>query len=72
MNIPESQMSGNVYNKTDADTWMTAPKLSQTKRTSFIDAQNLVLYDEKFLDGLEEEECKPVDIDNLYKNRTPV
>lgn len=68
MKLLESQMSENAYNKTDAETWMTAPRFEQTRKSSFLDVSSLVLYNEGFLDGLETEEDKPIDINNLYGN----
>lgn len=43
-NIAELKMVGNVYNKNDAATWMITPTVT---RSSFLDVNNLVLYEEE-------------------------
>lgn len=66
MNITKSQMAGNVYNRTDADTWMTVPTFAQTRKSSFLDASSLEKYDKNFLEGWDREEAE-IDFKDLYK-----
>ena len=70
MKLLNSQMSGNAYNKADADTWMTAPKFAQTRKSSFLDVNSLTLYNEGFLKDTETNKDKPINIDELYGNNT--
>lgn len=58
-------MVGNVYNRTDADTWMTVPTFVQTKKSSFLDASSLEKYNKNFLEGWDKEEAK-IDFKDLY------
>lgn len=43
MKIKETKMEKNVYSKVDAENWMILPELSEIKRTSYIDVNDLVL-----------------------------
>ena len=43
MKIKETKMEKNVYSKVDAENWMILPDLSEIKRTSYIDVNDLVL-----------------------------
>lgn len=45
MKLNDLRMTGNVYNRVDADTWMTVPRLADTPVTSFLDVNKLVLFD---------------------------
>ena len=45
MKLDDLRMTGNVYNKVDADTWMTVPRLADTPVTSFLDVNKLVMFD---------------------------
>lgn len=50
-------MVGNVYNKNDAATWMITPTVT---RSSFLDVNNLVLYEEE--QPTAAENIPPIDI----------
>ena len=43
MKIKETKMEKNVYSKVNAENWMILPELSEIKRTSYIDVNDLVL-----------------------------
>ena len=67
MNISKSQMQENVYNKTDADTWLLNPRLEDVKKTSFLDVTSLERYNPSFLNGLENE--KELNLSELYTKK---
>lgn len=66
MNIFETKMTGNVYNKADAETWRIIPKFSETKKTSYLDVNALVLIDPKILTDEDGKESKNIDINELF------
>ena len=66
MNIFESRMTGNVYNKADAETWRIVPKFSEAKKTSYLDVNDLVLIDEKVLIDEEGKDPQNIDINGLF------
>lgn len=66
MNIFESKMTGNVYNKTDAETWRIIPRFSEAKKTSYLDVNGLVLIDPKILTDEEVKEPQNIDINELF------
>ena len=49
MRLFESRVTGNVYNKIDAENWRVVPKFSRENYTSYIDVNNLVFIDDKIL-----------------------
>ena len=64
-NIAELKMTGNVYNKNDASSWMITPKVT---RTSFLDVHNLVYYEGE--QSVESENDVPIDIRKAFgKNK---
>lgn len=66
MKSNEGRMAGNVYNKVDASNWMTIPKFSEIPQTSFLDVNNLVMFDKKFIED-EEARTRKVDFDEMFK-----
>lgn len=67
MGIFESKMTGNVYNKMDAETWCIIPRFSETKRAVYLDVNDLVLIDPKILTD-EKDELQDTDINELFNN----
>lgn len=59
MKIKETKMEKNVYSKADAEKWMILPDLSEIKRTSYIDVNDLVLFPKELFDIADDAvECK--------------
>ena len=67
MKLNDLRMTGNVYNKIDADTWMTAPRLADTPVTSYLDINDLVLFDPK-LTAVDEEDDQAVDLLDFFES----
>lgn len=66
MEINNTRMAKNLYNKVDAEKWMTIPKLSEISRTSFYDVDNLVLFDKELLDSAETEDTE-IDLAEMFE-----
>ncbi len=58
-------MYGNVYNKVDVSTWCTIPNLAEILKTVFLDVDNLVLFDKKYLEGIEINE-REIDFEEMF------
>lgn len=56
MKIKETKMEKNVYSKADAKNWMILPELSEIKRTSYIDVNDLVLLPKELFDIADDSE----------------
>lgn len=50
MKLSDLRMTGNIYNRGDADTWMTIPHFSEIPQTSYLDVGRSVLFDAKLVE----------------------
>ncbi len=64
--LSQLRMTGNVYNRGDADNWMTIPHFSEVRRTSYYDGDNVVLFDKKLVEDLDAEK-QQIDLVSFFK-----
>lgn len=69
MNEMKSQMAGNVYSRTDSETWMTVPTFARIRKSSFLDVSSLEKYDKDFLDDIDTEWDEVLNLKDLYTKR---
>lgn len=71
MKLSDLRMTGNVYNRGDADTWMTIPHFSEIPQTSYLDVSRSVLFDTKLIedDGTAEDPSNLTDFfESFYES----
>lgn len=66
MGLTDLRTAGNVYNKGDAENWMTTPHFSEILSTSYLDVDNVVLFNEELVRD-DDAKNKRIDFVDLFK-----
>ena len=64
--LSQLRMTGNVYNRGDADKWIVLPHFSESKCTSYYDGDQVVLLHKKLVEDLEAEN-EQIDLVGFFK-----
>lgn len=57
MRLPESRISGNVYDKCDKSRWMQALDFSEIQKTTYFDKDEVVYVNDEYFKDAHAEDC---------------
>ena len=57
MKLPESRISGNVYDKCDKTRWMQALDFAEIQKTTYFDKDEVVYMKDKYFTDASVDEC---------------